>query len=152
MKDERKIIIESEQLQNIRNNLREVLLLAVWDEIEILRNYAKLYPPPLDLPPEELAELHYLEGTKHKLYSLMRRSICECPICTKQDRDMVYIESHDVWYCVECHVNNLIWHPSHGSAEDRWQNDYINMYYEMKEKFEKKYLDKNGGDLEEELN
>jgi hypothetical protein len=29
-----------------------------------------------------------------------------------------------------------------GSAEDRWQNDYINMYYEMKEKFEKKYLDK----------
>ena len=138
MKNERKIIIESEQLQNIRNSFRKVLILAVWDEIDILEKYASLYPPPLDLPPEELAELHYLEGTIHKLNSLKRRSICEC--CTKQDRDMVYIESHEVWYCVECQEDNLIWHPSHGSAEDRWQNDYINMYYEMKEKFERKYL------------
>jgi hypothetical protein len=53
---------------------------------------------------------------------------------------MVYIGVYDEWYCVECHENNLIWYPSDGSSEDRWQNDYINMYYEMKEKFEKKYL------------
>jgi len=140
MKDERKIVIRNERLRKIRNSLRRILILAVWDEIEILGHYAILYPPPLDLPPEELAEIYHLEGTRHKLFSLMRRSICKCPICTKQDRDMVYIESHDVWYCVECQINNLIWYPSHGSAEDRWQNDYINMYYEMKEKFERKYL------------
>ena len=146
MKNERKIIIRDEQLNKIRNNLREILLLAVWDEIEILRNYARLYPPPLDLPPEELAELHYLEGTKHKLYSLMSRSICECPICTKQDKDMIYIEVHDEWYCLECYENNRIWYPSDGSSEDRWQNDYINMYYDMKEKFEKIYLNRDKED------
>ena len=36
----------------------------------------------------------------------------------------------------------LIWDPSHGSEEDRWQHDYINMYYEQKDKFDKKYLSK----------
>ena len=35
--------------------------------------------------------------------------------------------------------NDRIWYPTHGTAENRWQHDYINMYYEMKEKFEKKY-------------
>ena len=38
----------------------------------------------------------------------------------------------DWWYCVECYDNDRIWYPAHGSAEDRYQNDYINMYYEMK--------------------
>ena len=55
---------------------------------------------------------------------------------------MIYLKIHDEWYCVECFDNDLIWYPAHGSAEDRYQNDYINMYYEMKEKFEKKYLNK----------
>jgi len=142
MKDERKIIIRDERLRKIRNNLREILIQTIWGEDEILAQYASLYPPPLDLPPEELAELYYLQGTRHKLSSLKSRSICECPICTKQDRDMIYIGFHDIWYCIECHEKNLIWYPSHGSAESRWQNDYINMYYEQKEKFERKYLNK----------
>jgi len=145
MKDERKIILRNEQLRIFRNNLREVLILAVWDEMDILEKYASLYPPPLDLPPDELAELYYLEGTKHKLFDLIDRSICECPICTKQDKDMIYIGVHDEWYCIECFENNRIWYPSQGSSEDRWQYDYINMYYEQKEKFEKKYLNKDKG-------
>jgi len=145
MKDERKIVIRNERLRKIRNNLRQILIRAVWDEFWILGHYASLYPPPLDLPPEELAELYYLEGTRHKLSSLKRRSICECARCSSQDKDMIYIGFHDEWYCVECHDNDLIWYPSHGSAESRWQNDYINMYYEMKEKFEKKYLSRKKG-------
>ncbi len=142
MKNERRIVIKNERLKKIRNNLRKILIQAVWDEIEILTYYASLYPPPLDLPPEEEVELYYLEGTKHKLFHLLRRSICRCPLCTKSDRDMVYIDLHDEWYCVECQENDRIWYPAHGSAENRWQNDYINMYYEQKEKFEKKYLNK----------
>ena len=142
MKDERKIVIKTERLKKIRNNLRKILIRAVWDEIEILRNYASLYPPPLDLPPEEEVELYYLQGTKHKLFSLMSRSICECARCLNQEDDMIYIETHDEWYCTECHENDRIWYPAHGSAENRWQNDYINMYYEQKENFEKKYLNK----------
>ena len=142
MKDERKIILRNEQLRIFRNNLREVLILAVWDEMDILEKYASLYPPPLDLPPDELAELYYLEGTKHKLFDLIDRSICECPICTKQDKDMIYIGVHDEWYCIECFENNRIWYPSQEISDDRWQNDYINMYYEMKEKFKTKYLNR----------
>ena len=142
MKDERKIVIRNEKLQKIRNNLRQILLLAVWDEIEILGNYASLYPPSLDRPPEEEVELYYLQGTRHKLFSLMRRSICKCARCSNQKNDMIYIELHDEWYCVECHENDRIWYPAHGSAENRWQHDYINMYYEQKEKFEKKYLNR----------
>jgi len=32
--------------------------------------------------------------------------------------------------------------------KNRWQNDYINIYYEHKEKFEKKYLNRNKGKLD----
>ena len=60
MKNERRIVIKNEQLKKIRNNLRKILIKAVWDEIEILTYYASLYPPPLDLPPEEEVELYYL--------------------------------------------------------------------------------------------
>ena len=139
MKDERKIVIRNERLRKIRNNLRKILIQAIWDEDEILRTYASLYPPPSELPPDELAELYYLEGTRHKLNRLKRRSICECTRCSNQESDMIYIEIHDEWYCVECHDNDRIWYPAHGSAENKYQHDYINMYYEMKEKFEKKY-------------
>ncbi len=142
MKDERRIVIKTERLRKIRNNLREILIRALYDEIEILRNYASLYPPPLELPPEEEAELYYLQGTKSKLFSLLSKSICSCPICTSQDKDMVYIEDHQEWYCVECQENDRIWYSTHGSSENRYQNDYINMYYEMKNKFEKKYLNR----------
>ena len=38
--------------------------------------------------------------------------------------------------------------PAHGSAKNKWQHDYINMYYEMKEKFENKYLNKEKGSSE----
>ncbi|MFX1557592.1 MAG: hypothetical protein ACFFC9_10095 [Promethearchaeota archaeon] len=42
-----------------------------------------------DLTPEEEKEVFYLEGTKHDLFKLLRDSICECPICTHQDKDIV---------------------------------------------------------------
>lgn len=139
MKDERKIIIRNERLRKIRNNLREILIQAIWAEDEVLRTYSSLYPPPSELPPDELAELYYLEGTRHKLSRLKSRSICQCACCSNQENDMIYIEIHDQWYCVECHDNDRIWYPAHGSAENKYQHDYINMYYEMKDKFEKKY-------------
>ena len=91
---------------------------------------------------EEEVELYHLVGTRHKLFSLMRRSICKCARCSSQDKDMIYIKIHGEWYCTECHDNDRIWYSAHGSAENRWQNDYINMYYEMKDKFEWKYLNK----------
>lgn len=56
---------------------------------------------------------------------------------------MVYIELHDEWYCIECQEDDRIWYHSHGNEEDRRKLDDINYYYEHKEKFEKKYLNRN---------
>ena len=72
----------------------------------------------------------------------MRSSMSKYARCSNQDNYMRYFELHDEWYCVECQKNNRIWYPAHGSEEDRWQHDYINYYYELKEKFTNKYLNK----------
>ncbi len=142
MKDERRVIIRNEQLKKIRNNLREIIIRAVYDEINILSTFSSLYGAILDLTPEERKEVFYLEGTKHSLRSALSKSICVCPLCTHSDRDMVYIPLHETWYCIECQEKDLIWYPSHGSEEDRRQHDYINWYYEQKEKFTKRFSNK----------
>ncbi len=142
MKDERRVIIRNEQLKKLRNNLREIIIRAVYDEIEILRNFDSLYEGWLELTQEEQKEVAYLQGTKHSLSRALNNSICVCPLCTQSDKDMVYIADHEIWYCIECQEKGLIWYPSHGSEEDRRQHDYINWYYEQKDKFTKKYLNK----------
>ena len=139
MKDERKIIIKNERLKRIRNGLRRIIILATYNEIEVLRNFSSLYGGIDSLTPIEESEVYYLEGTKNELYSALRKSICSCPLCTNQDRDMVYIELHNAWYCTKCQDERRIWYPVMGSEEDRRQHDYINWYYTQKEKFSKKY-------------
>ncbi|MFW9866548.1 MAG: hypothetical protein ACFFEN_10675 [Candidatus Thorarchaeota archaeon] len=142
LKHEKKVIIRSERLQKLRNNLRQILIRAVYDEIEILDNYDSLYEAWLDLTPEEQKEVAYLQGTKHELFRLLRKSICRCPLCTNSDKDMVFIPEHETWYCTECQDKGLIWYPAHGSEENRRQHDYINWYLEQKEKFAKRFLNK----------
>ena len=61
---------------------------------------------------------------------------------------MVYIPDHATWYCIECQEKGLILDPSHGSEEDRRQNDYINWYLEQKDKFAKRYLNRKKPDSE----
>jgi hypothetical protein len=142
MKDKRRVIIRNERLKKIRNNLREIIIRSVYDEIEILSTFSSLYEAVLDLSPEEQKEVFYLEGTKHELSRALSKSICVCPLCTQSDKDMVYISDHDTWYCIECQEKDLIWYPSHGSEEDRRQHDYINWYLEQKEKFVRRFLNK----------
>jgi hypothetical protein len=45
---------------------------------------------------------YFLEGTRQELLHSLSDSICVCSICQKDDRDMVYIKSHDTWYCTKC--------------------------------------------------
>jgi hypothetical protein len=142
MKEEKKVIIRNKQLKQIRNNLREILIRSVYNEIEILNVFCNLYEPPLELSLEEQKEVYFLEGTKHTLREALIKSICVCPLCTHSDKDMVYIPDHDTWYCIECQEKDLIWDPSKGSEEDRRQHDYINWYLEQKEKFAKRFLNK----------
>ena len=147
LKSEKKIIIRNERLRKIRNNLRQILKKAVYDEIEILRNFASLYDDWSNITLEEENEFAYLQATKQNLFSLLNKSICVCPLCTNDENDMVYIPDHETWYCIECQEKGLIWDPSHGSEEDRKQNEYINWYLEQKEKFVKRFLNRKKPDL-----
>jgi len=47
-----------------------------------------------------------------------------------------------MWYCTKCQDEDLIWYHPCGSEEDRRQHDYINYYYEQKEKFAKRFLNR----------
>lgn len=143
LKHEKRVIIQNKRLRKLRNSLRQILILAVYDEIDILDNFDSLYEAWLDLKPEEQKEVAYLQGTIHELLTSLNNSICVCPLCTSEDKDMVYIPENETWYCIECQEKGLIWDPSHESEEDRWQHDYINMYHEQKDKFVKRFLNKN---------
>jgi len=85
-----------------------------------LSTHSSLYGAMLDLTPVEETEVFFLEGTKHSLSRALNKSICVCPLCTSEDKDMVYIPENETWYCIECQEKGLIWDPSHGSEEDRW--------------------------------
>ena len=144
LKQEKKIIIQNEKLRKVRNSFRDIFILALFDEIEILQNFDNLYEDWSNLTPEEEKESAILQAKITNLFSLLSKSICSCPLCTNSDKDMVYVPDHEIWYCVECQEKDLIWYPSHGSEEDRRQNDYINWYLEQKDKFAKRFLNKEG--------
>ena len=50
---------------------------------------------------------------------------------------MVFIPDHETWYCIECQEQGLIWDPSHESEEDIINQNYIDWYFEQKEKLVK---------------
>ena len=60
---------------------------------------------------------------------------------------MIYVPEHETWYCIECQEKGLIWSPSNGSEEDRWQHDYINWYLEQKDRFAKMFSNKDEKDF-----
>lgn len=41
---------------------------------------------------------------------------------------MVYIKSHDEWYCTKCQDKNYIWNSSMVSEEERPQPNYTSFY------------------------
>ena len=48
-------------------------------------------------------------------------------------------EFHEMWFCTKCQDEDRLWYHPQGSEEDRRQHDYINYYYEQKEKFAKRF-------------
>lgn len=149
LKHKKQIIVRNKRLRKIRNSLREFLIRVVYDEMDILQNFDNLYDWS-NLNLEEQNESGILQGKITNLFGLISKSICSCPLCTNTDRDMVFIPDHETWYCIECQEQGLIWDPSHESEEDRSHHDYINWYLEQKEKFAKKYLNREKSDSEKE--
>ncbi|MFX0165470.1 MAG: hypothetical protein ACFFAG_19150 [Promethearchaeota archaeon] len=138
LKHKKQIIIRNEHLRKIRNSLREFWIRIIYDEIEILRNFASLYDDWSNITLKEENEFSQLQARKINLFHLISKSICSCPLCTNTDRDMVYIPDHETWYCIECQEKGFIWDSSHGSEEDILNQDYINRHFEHKDKLASK--------------
>jgi len=80
MKNERAIIIKNPRFIKIRNELRALLKLWVWDEI----NSAET------------------QKEKSKLDLMESLSICCCLHCGNRNKDMIYRPDMKQWLCVEC--------------------------------------------------
>lgn len=132
MKDNRKVIIKNQLLKKVRNNLRKILITSVYDQIEIYQNFINLYGDLFELTLEEQKEVYFLQSSKQKLEGTLNNSICVCALCTKDDRDMVYIKSHDIWYCTKCQDKEYIWYQEMGSEEVNPNRGFIKAYKQQK--------------------
>jgi hypothetical protein len=102
------IIIKNEKLRKIRDNLRQLWINAAVEKKMELRNRQR------ELLDEEVKgckstieakqEYKRLEKEKWSIERPLRRSICECQICNKDDRDMVYTPVIKAWFCTKCYA------------------------------------------------
>ncbi len=112
MKKKRTISLKHPKLQQIRNNLRILFIMATntqWfhlhneiDEIEYDQNGELIFFD--DLAEEQKERIIELEKGKTELHNLVERSICKCRRCVKTDQDMTYNPNDKSWYCVECYT------------------------------------------------
>ena len=111
IKVDKEIKIHNLYLKNLRDNLRGVIVKAVHDKLRLLRRKRRDYEESNKLNFSILNEdPHYgeLSKTLQQLELFLKESICICFGCGCKDRDMLYIPSHNAWYCVECYDKNLI--------------------------------------------
>ena len=130
MKKNRRVIIKNEKLKKIRYNLRKILILSTYDQIEIYRNFSYLYWDAHNLTDDEEKESLSLEARKRNLRNALDDSICLCSLCGKDNRDMVYIKSHKIWYCTKCQDKKYIWYPWMGSEEVNPNRGFIKAHKE----------------------
>jgi RPA family protein len=102
------IIIKNEKLRKIRNNLRQLWINAAVDKKMELRKRQREFWKAQDEGKIEPDEAHKkrrkLEKEKWSIERPLRRSICECQICNKDDRDMVYTPVIKAWFCTKCYA------------------------------------------------
>ena len=67
MKNNRRVIIKNEKLKKIRYNLRKIIILSTYDQIEIYRNFSYLYWDAHNLTSDEEKESLSLETRILKL-------------------------------------------------------------------------------------
>lgn len=102
------IIIKNEKLRKIRNNLRQLWITAACEreraiikcQRELLDEEVKGERDPSEIDKED----EMLEEEKWSIERPLRRSICECQICNKDDRDMVYTPVIKAWFCTKCYA------------------------------------------------
>ncbi len=111
----KKIVLKD---SNLRKGLRQVLKLAVDDKLDYYTHLEKLYTLKRNqhgkLTLSQLKRKRELSRLKIKIYSDLKKSICQCsiPVCLSDGRvrsskrstdlDMVWVPWMKAWYCVPC--------------------------------------------------
>ncbi len=114
MKDKRIISLKNPNLRKIRNEMRELLILArntkrgkIRSEMKEISSNEEGDSIPMDeLTPSQLKRFRELQRLESKNKDIGRKSICLCYNCGKSDLDMYYNYPYRAWFCVEC-VNFL---------------------------------------------
>jgi hypothetical protein len=107
MKKERTIVIKNSFLRNLRNNLRNILIEAIWLKIENLKEKERKLDDKYD-DPFEIDEYWENRAKIQDLDQTRINSITSCQLCTSSENDMVYIPENEAWYCTECQKKGLI--------------------------------------------
>ncbi len=137
MRDKRRIIIKNPLLRNFRNNLRRLIIHAVYEEIHWLNRslieYDHNYPNLIEL---EMRKRDLCHRKVIQLERSLSRSICECSACTKSGGDRVYIAEEDMWFCTDCEKKDNIWTTSRILSSPKF--NYVSWYYQQKERASEK--------------
>ncbi len=107
MKEGRSIIIRSKKLQKIRNNLRKIIICAFEEEWRRLGKEWRLswsWQDGTARRPtiQEKAQGKYYLRKRRELERAMKKSICECALCSHSDKDMIYDPTLGGWVCFKC--------------------------------------------------
>lgn len=117
----KKVILKNPRLRTIRCNMRIVLKLAVYSELERLRHLKRIYYDKQHLTSSQDRRETYLIKTSNALSERLSNSTCQCnsgrcishrelvekglvkPSERSPDIDLVWIPWYKVWVCVKCY-------------------------------------------------
>ena len=102
MKNRKKIVIKSERLNQVRNNFRKIIVVAVQSQVKELANQIESTGKFRELNSSEKREVHDLRAKKSKLESDLKDSVCKCLQCGRMEGDMKYNLASKEWHCPDC--------------------------------------------------
>jgi len=107
MKKKKAITIKNPLLLNLRNNLRNAILDAVYRELDNMIDERQLLMfenhQLRNQTPEEKERERFLFEKETELERSKNQSICECATCSQKNRDMIYNTKTQEWYCLDCY-------------------------------------------------
>lgn len=107
MKKKKKISIKKGHMNQVRNNFREVIVVAVDNQVEKLTS--QIQSIRIDgkgnyrvLDDGKKKIVNELRLARSKLNRKLRESICKCLQCGRIEGDMKYNPASNEWHCPDC--------------------------------------------------
>lgn len=99
LREGRVVKVVNPKLRKFRNNLRSVWLFFNLSQ----RNRQRIKRELRDLSGNKSFSDGSLYRSKIEAKRIANYSICLCPICSKDDRDMIWHQYSETWYCESCY-------------------------------------------------